>query len=121
MSRSSVPCGMFTQGRCTLSCRSARGQARSVVPAARRVFRGGRHLLHHLGPRKRVPAVTLLGATVGEIRRLAFLLEHVLEIIYGEVQVEVVHVAGEEMQLAGELGPKRSPVAFRIRTQIKSM
>src|SRR5262249_21493894 len=63
---------------------------------------------HELGPGPGVPAVAFLRPAVGELGvggGIGRGLEELLEAVHGEVQVEVVHVAGEEVQLAGEPGP----------------
>src|SRR5690348_17874702 len=48
-------------------------------------------------------------------------LEHLLKIVDGEVEVEVVHVAGEEVELADELWSERRPVALRVLAEIESV
>src|SRR5437016_871071 len=48
-------------------------------------------------------------------------LEHLLKIVDGETEIEVVHVAGEEMELADELRADRRPIPLRILAQIKAV
>src|SRR5947208_16183769 len=59
-----------------------------------------------MGPR--LPAVRLHGTAVDELRvgRGPRVCEELLEPVHGEVQVERVHVAREDVDLALELGPE---------------
>src|SRR5882724_9282591 len=60
------------------------------------------------------------GTSVGELRlgggpRAC---EELLEPVRGEVQVERVHVAGEDVDLTPELGPEPGPVPLQIIAQV---
>src|SRR5437879_1224774 len=78
------------------------------------------HDPHELGIGPRLPAVGFHGTSVGELGpgggpRAC---EELLEPVPGEVQVERVHVAGEDMDLAPELGPEPRPVPLQIIAQV---
>src|SRR5256714_12895993 len=48
-------------------------------------------------------------------------LEHLLKIVNGEIEIEIVHVPGEEMELADELRADRRPIPLRILAEIKAV
>src|SRR5256886_14209278 len=78
------------------------------------------HDPHELGIGPRLPAVRLHGTSVGEVRvgRGPRVCEELLEPVHGEVQVEGVHVAGEDVDLAFEPGREGRPVALQVVSQV---
>src|SRR5262249_34207155 len=106
------------------------GPLPSVAPLSR-VFARPRGIPHvpghfpqHLREVSQVPVMALLGTSVLEaafVMRIARLLEHVLEVVDAEIQVEIVHLTGEEVELADELGAERRPVLSCVLSQIVAM
>src|SRR3546814_8551219 len=47
--------------------------------------------------------------------------DHVLEAIHREVEVEIVHLAGEKMELAAQLRPQGRPIVAGIARQVETM
>src|SRR3546814_6196654 len=77
-------------------------------------------LAHHPRPIGMVPVMPLLRPTIFEADRIILsrdLGDHLLEPIDREVEVEIVHLAGEEMQLPAKLRSERRPIIARIARQ----
>src|SRR3546814_1322767 len=47
--------------------------------------------------------------------------DHVLEAIHREVEVEIVHLAGEKLELAAQLRPQGRPIVAGIAPQVETM
>src|SRR5438128_9381773 len=109
----------FGSGPLSLDARASSPLAYASAPRAAALHVPG-HDPHELGIGPRLPAVRFHGTSVGQLRlgggpRAC---EELVEPVHGEVQVERVHVAGEDVDLAPELGPERCPVPLQISAQV---
>src|SRR3546814_2330206 len=81
-------------------------------------------LAHHPRPIGMVPVMPLLRPTIFEADRIILsrdLGDHLLEPIDREVEVEIVHLAGEEMQLPAKLRSERRPIIARIARKVEAL
>src|SRR6185503_6491030 len=82
------------------------------------------HSPHELRPGKRMPPMPLHRSAIGELgvrARIARGLQELFPTIHREIQKEVVHVPGKELEFPRQFGPQRGPVLLRVGTEVVAM
>src|SRR6185312_4869161 len=120
MGTPSRKCGeRLTSWRCSAVVPGVGARAAGRIPGDLR-----RHRAQHLAGCRWADAVALHGPAIlerGLGARTGRGIKECLRLVDGHVEVEVVHVAGVEVQLADELRTDRRPVRLHVRGEIEAV